>query len=605
MSEFDDQLDRLDANNDRLGRITSETGGYIPEGGGAPIRTWPDLTLEFDAAQGALYTARDEAKAARDASLQSRDQWPTTAAGIGNGIAAGPITADNAGAGGTAGTYPLAVTGGTAVIAAVGSFVVAGGKLTAIYVDPHNYYTVSPTAFNFAAAGFTTAPTVVVVTRPNTVVTDFFGVPGPTGVSIYRVDPGPVAFKVLELPSSTALGNAAAAGKAVMTVNADMPVGYPDYVEGFVNTQGEFIVINEITGAATKTFLKPDSSVMSEYALTSYLGAGAVNADLPNGYPTFVIGAVNAATGEYMVLYEEDTSGVTVAPGAGTGSSGTVFENPPREWLVILVVGQSNAAGKGTGGSYVTPPAGTALYWDPNGTPQLRALADPLSTNPGFGSAWPQLAKTIFETTGYGVVIVPAYEGGTAAQYEAAGDKQATGDYWEPSPSGAPNPNKLLNRAISRLSAACAALDAGGYTYRRAAIIDSQGESDAAAIDNFLTVGTPAGVSKQNYKDAKTAEFAYLRAPAANAEMPVVIIRTGTQKGIGNTRNDTTGFQQVRAAQEELCREIPNVHMGFVGAFNFPVLGGMEDGLHYAQGDLNAAADRTGRCVAVVSQGIN
>lgn len=59
------------------------------------------------------------------------------------------------GTGGTAGTYPLAFTGGTLATngtPALGTFTVAGGAVTAISIIYPGQYTTAPTAFSFAAA---------------------------------------------------------------------------------------------------------------------------------------------------------------------------------------------------------------------------------------------------------------------------------------------------------------------------------------------------------------------------------------------------------------------------------------------------------------------
>ncbi|ESW92918.1 hypothetical protein NKL07_21790 [Mesorhizobium sp. C280B] len=112
------------------------------------------------------------AQDARDASLNFRGYFASTAAALGNGIiAAGPITG---GSGGTNGTFTGSFTGGTGSGGAF-RFVVSGGALTAIYDLAKGSYTVAPTRVFTASAGLTGASASAVL-GPNTVDGDTFAV---------------------------------------------------------------------------------------------------------------------------------------------------------------------------------------------------------------------------------------------------------------------------------------------------------------------------------------------------------------------------------------------------------------------------------------------
>lgn len=145
--------------------------------------------IDFEAAAeilGEMTAVKLAAEEALAAAPLVRGYWPSTAAGIGSGIAGhGAITA---GTGGTNGTYPLVTSGGGQQLAARGWVLVEGGAITRVQIDHPGYYTGAPT-LNLAAITGLTGAAVPLVMAPNTPVGSSFMV----GLQRYRVDPGPVA----------------------------------------------------------------------------------------------------------------------------------------------------------------------------------------------------------------------------------------------------------------------------------------------------------------------------------------------------------------------------------------------------------------------------
>ncbi len=402
------------------------------------------------------------------------------------------------------------------------------------------------------------------------------------------------------IPIGSGIAIAALLGLTYLQINPDLPADYPSQVTGILRADGSFVIDEEVIGGVWRSFKTPDDSVLTKYAQFTALGltTSSINPDLPPEYPAYVIGALRA-DGTFVIYYEELTSGPSI--GGGGSSGGTIFAVPPLEFDVFVLAGQSNAAGRGdTDGPFVEATAGTALYWDPFAM-TLKALADPLETNlttvigamprVGYGSMWPQFAKDYFAATGRGVIVVPAYEGGTALSYGAAGAKQSSGEFW--GAPGALSSSALIPRLVSRVNACTAFLDANSYAWQLAGVLWSQGESDAQnGIDLGLT-------TKAQFKSDFVYLLGQLRANYGN-DFIFHIVRTGSfASGIPATpRNDTTGFQQVRAGQQEIAREQPNVTLATTSAFNFPLNGKMEDGVHYNQAGLNVLGQSLAQVVS-------
>lgn len=125
----------------------------------------------------AVATAADvvTTAASRDAALLSRGLWQTTAQGIGNGVAGTASLV--AGSGGTNGTFALAFSGGTQVIAPKGYFVVAGGVVTQVAITYAGHYSAGTPTLSFAASAGLTGASTTAVMAVNTPVGAYFSVP--------------------------------------------------------------------------------------------------------------------------------------------------------------------------------------------------------------------------------------------------------------------------------------------------------------------------------------------------------------------------------------------------------------------------------------------
>ena len=119
--------------------------------------------------------AKNAAEAARDIAQLSSGIYATTAAGIGNGVAgtSGLVS----GSGGTNGTFALAFSGGTQVIAPTGYFVVASGAVTQVVITYKGYYSAGTPTISFSASSGLTGASVTAVMAANTPINQYFSVP--------------------------------------------------------------------------------------------------------------------------------------------------------------------------------------------------------------------------------------------------------------------------------------------------------------------------------------------------------------------------------------------------------------------------------------------
>jgi hypothetical protein len=113
------------------------------------------------------------AEAARDAAIAGAFRtWPTTASGVGNGIAG--VTSIVGGSGGTNGTFALAYSGGTQVLAPVGVFTIAGGALVSVVITYPGYYSAGTPTLSFAASSGLTGASATAQMAANTPVNEYF-----------------------------------------------------------------------------------------------------------------------------------------------------------------------------------------------------------------------------------------------------------------------------------------------------------------------------------------------------------------------------------------------------------------------------------------------
>lgn len=127
------------------------------------------------AAEVAAESAQTAAEAARDAALAGDTQmWPTTVAGVGQGVQGVASLVGGTGAGAN-NTYALAFSATNQVLAPIGNYVVVGGVVTQITITYPGYYTggTVPT-LSFAASGGSASATAVMAV--NTAAGKYFAV---------------------------------------------------------------------------------------------------------------------------------------------------------------------------------------------------------------------------------------------------------------------------------------------------------------------------------------------------------------------------------------------------------------------------------------------
>lgn len=119
--------------------------------------------------------AKTAAQLARDAAQLSSGTWPTTAAALGNGVAG--VASLVAGTGGANGTFALAFSGGTQVVAPAGYFVVTGGAVMQVVVTYPGYYSAGTPTISFAASTGLTGASATAVMAVNVAAGKYFSVP--------------------------------------------------------------------------------------------------------------------------------------------------------------------------------------------------------------------------------------------------------------------------------------------------------------------------------------------------------------------------------------------------------------------------------------------
>ncbi len=228
---------------------------------------------------------------------------------------------------------------------------------------------------------------------------------------------------------------------------------------------------------------------------------------------------------------------------------------------LFAVGGQSNAEGHGEGSPNVISGA-----YEVDGS-TVKNLSDPVG-DADTGSAWPAFAKKYHSATGRCIAIVELAKGSTA---QAAAANGGAGN-WDTSGS-------LRGNLVSGVKNAITTLQNKGFNVRYKGILWSQGERDAQAIDS-------GDITKSDYKTAFQTLTAYFETQLGGR---MYVARTGTKDS-----GDTSGFQDVRDAQDEIAAKKDFVVMAFTDAVDFPAEGKMADNLHYDQDGL----DEMGRAMA-------
>ena len=275
------------------------------------------------------------------------------------------------------------------------------------------------------------------------------------------------------------------------------------------------------------------------------------------------------------------TAGIHVA-GIFAALDGYAYPQPYLPLDVFLAGGQSNCEGRGdsTTATAVAPGEGymfTQCAMVPCLDPVQGGNGDTATT----GSAWPAFCAAYKDATGRAAVI--QMHAGSGYAMAAAADS-GNGN-WDASGTKYGEAVTNYDTAITDMTA-----DAylSGLTIRRAGLLWVQGERDAQAIDD-------ATITKATYKAAFQAMLVRFR-NAYGATFPCYIFQTGRPLS-----GDTTGFSQVRAAQEEVAAADAYTWIVYTDAVNFPSLSYMADELHYTQSGYNAMGAAGGTYVGRMS----
>lgn len=232
------------------------------------------------------------------------------------------------------------------------------------------------------------------------------------------------------------------------------------------------------------------------------------------------------------------------------------------EFDLFGVGGQSNAAGRGTSANSPDPLAGNAVEYVNDTDTIVDPLDDPVGSA-DTGSAWPKFCVDYYANRGVSIAITERASGGTAQAEEIAG----VDPHWD-------NGGGLSSELITYINNAITALENAGHTVNFRGILWHQGERDAQEIDNN-------NHNKTDYKTALEDMIERYRTEFGD-QMPFWIFELGHE----NT-GDTTGYQTVREAQQEVVVQQPYTYMVSDRQKEFPELGYMTDSVHYNQTGLN------------------
>lgn len=258
--------------------------------------------------------------------------------------------------------------------------------------------------------------------------------------------------------------------------------------------------------------------------------------------------------------------------GSFSDSSLPILKSPDEILRIFLVVNQSNEDGRGDSALSPAVPAGMGYMWrSGTGIASLLPLADPTSSTTASGSAWPALSNKYSELTdGLRPVFVLCALGGspqTAAAVVTGGSPL----HWDVG-------GTLRTTALARARNCLAALTEAGIEYEVAGIVGGGGERDAQGIDAGL-------ITAAQYRTALTGMLTYFRTELAVPDLKFVMKRVAR-----DSRGDTTGFQQIRAQQDDVCATVDGFVMGYTGGLAAIDAGRVKnDGfyVHLLQQDLN------------------
>lgn len=247
----------------------------------------------------------------------------------------------------------------------------------------------------------------------------------------------------------------------------------------------------------------------------------------------------------------------------------------------FVAAGQSNADGRGAA-PYPSVPAGGGLEYIYSSRSFIQ-LAEPMQMNEETkGGPWAAFANEWKAQTGRQAVIHNVAVGASGQQ-----DAGSTpGNCWDPAEVA----SNLYDSTITQVTAALADLEARPEPYTFQGILWDQGGRDGEQID----LGTP-GCTKAGYKTAFLAMLAGWRTAWGLPNLPLFFFRLGRP-----STGDTSGWTQIRDAQDELVASEANVDFAFTRAIEFPtdVPSKMIDQFHYTQAGYNEMGTTGAQTVA-------
>ena len=248
---------------------------------------------------------------------------------------------------------------------------------------------------------------------------------------------------------------------------------------------------------------------------------------------------------------------------------------------LFVAAGQSNAVGMGDS-ALSKNYSGSATFEYRFTGDSLIALADPVGSyelqfhKANKGSAWPSFAATYSNTTGKQVIIVQAARGGSSCSNKAELSNYGCWDTVAHLP--------LFDSAIIKIKAAQkkTGIPVSG-------IIWSQGERDANAIN--------AGQLTQEEYQATMETLIERFRKALGVTVSFYIIQTGYY-----LHHPEAGFNQVRAAQENIARRVKGVYIVYNQTGSFEGKGWMKDEIHYNQAALNDIGQTIARKIILIEK---
>jgi len=243
----------------------------------------------------------------------------------------------------------------------------------------------------------------------------------------------------------------------------------------------------------------------------------------------------------------------------------------PKVVDLIMFMGQSNMAGRGTAAQSPIVPVGAGYEFraitDPN---QLYTIVEPFGVNenitgginePGMktGSMVSSFVIEYNKLTGRPVVAVSAAKGGSSI------------NEWQPGTA-------FLNDAINRFTTAKTWLLNNGYTIKNKFMVWCQGETDS---DNAM--------SEAVYNPKITT---MIDAMVAQGIEKCYIVR------IGNHRDDPTKYDTIALAQTNLCKTYKNAVLVSTKFSSMAADGLMKDQFHYTQPGYNITGADAGKNTA-------